>query len=252
MVGRQAQQLTRLVDDLLDVSRITQGRIAIQRRPVELAAVVNQALESVEGQIKQKRHTVRAAVEPGVYVSGDSARLVQCVSNILTNAVKYTDKGGEIEITLAIEGGRAAVSISDNGVGIPAELLPRVFELFVQNERSLDRSQGGLGIGLSVVRRLIEMQGGEVSAASAGAGHGSTFTISLPTIEAPVVEEAAKSETPRMPLRVLIVDDNEDAADSLTLLLAIDGHTAQAVYAGQAAIEVAPSFNADLILLDNG
>jgi signal transduction histidine kinase/ActR/RegA family two-component response regulator len=252
MVSRQARQLTRLVDDLLDVSRVTQGRIAIQRSPVELAAVVSQALESVDAQIKEKRHTVHTAVKPGVYVSGDGARLVQCVSNILTNAAKYTDRGGKIDVTLAVEGARAVVSISDNGVGIPAELLPRVFELFVQNERSLDRSQGGLGIGLSIVRRLIEMQGGEVSASSPGAGRGSTFKISLPAIEPPAGAKSAKSATVRTPLRVLIVDDNEDAADSLAMLLAIDGHTAQAVYAGEAAIELAPSFNADLILLDIG
>ncbi len=160
IVSRQVQQLTRLVDDLLDVSRITQGRIEIQRNPVELSAVVRQALESVDPQIKEKRHAIRTALVPGLYVEGDSARLVQCVSNILTNAVKYTDTGGKIDVTLALEGDRAVVTVTDNGVGIPADLLPRIFELFVQNDRSLDRSQGGLGIGLSVVRRLIEMQGG--------------------------------------------------------------------------------------------
>lgn len=251
IVSRQAQQLTRLVDDLLDVSRITQGRIIIHHSPVELAAVVGQALESADEQMREKRHTVHVAVIPGVYVEGDSARLVQCVSNILTNAAKYTDPGGEIRVALALKGARAVISISDNGVGIPTELLPRVFELFVQNERSLDRSQGGLGIGLSVVRRLIEMQGGEVTASSPGAGQGSTFTISLPAIEAPVGGQSAKP--PQLgPKRILIVDDNEDAADSLAMLLSVDGHTMQVVYGAQAAIDIAPSFNADVILLDIG
>jgi CheY-like chemotaxis protein len=166
--------------------------------------------------------------------------------------VKYTDPGGEIDITLTLEGARVAVSVSDNGVGIPAELLPRVFDLFVQNKRSLDRSQGGLGIGLSVVRRLIEMQRGEVSASSPGAGRGSTFQISLPAIAPPVCQQPGKAESASPPLRVLIVDDNQDAADSLAMLLSIDGHTVRAVYSGQAAIETAPSFNADLILLDIG
>jgi CheY-like chemotaxis protein/two-component sensor histidine kinase len=252
IVSRQIQQLTRLVDDLLDMSRITQGRIEIQHSPVELAAVVAQALESVDPQIKQKRHTVRTALVPGLYVEGDSTRLVQCVSNILTNAVKYTDPGGEIDVALKLEGARVVVSVSDNGVGIPADLLPRVFDLFVQNKRSLDRSQGGLGIGLSVVRRLIEMQGGKVSASSLGAGQGSTFQMSLPAIAPPVSKRPGKAESASSPLRVLIVDDNKDAADSLAMLLSLDGHTVRAVYSAQAAIEAAPSFNADLILLDIG
>jgi two-component system, sensor histidine kinase len=252
IVSRQVQQLTRLVDDLLDVSRITQGRIEIQRNPVELSAIVRQALESVDPQIREKHHKVHTALVPGVYVEGDSARLVQCVSNILTNAVKYTDRGGEINVTLALEGDRVVVTVSDDGVGIPAELLPRVFELFVQNDRSLDRSQGGLGIGLSVVRRLIEMQGGTVSGSSPGAGQGSTFQISLPVIAPRVGEQSIKAKAVNVPVRVLIVDDNEDAADAIATLLSLDGHTVRAEYGAQAAIEAASAFNADLILLDIG
>ena len=252
IVRRQVGQLTRLVDDLLDVSRITQNRIEIHRSPVDLAAVVRQALESVEPLVNEKRHRLRTAVACGIYVEGDSARLVQCLSNILMNAVKYTDAGGEIQVTLALDGERAVVTISDNGVGIPAELLSRVFELFVQNDRSLDRSQGGLGIGLSVVRRLIEMQGGTVSASSPGAGRGSTFQISLPTIAPPRGEQPVTPGTVRAPLRILIVDDNEDAADSLETLLSLDGHTVRAIYAADEAIETASSFDADAILLDIG
>jgi two-component system, sensor histidine kinase len=251
IVSRQVEQLTRLVDDLLDVSRITQGRIEIQRSPVELSAVVRQALESVDPQVREKRHTIHTALASGLYVEGDSTRLVQCVSNILTNAVKYTDPGGEIQVTLALEGESAVVTIADNGVGIPPALLPRVFELFVQGDRSLDRSQGGLGIGLSVVRRLIEMQGGAVSGSSRGTGQGSTFQISLPAIAAPCGKPPVQSR-PVEPLRVLIVDDNEDAADSLATLLSLDGHTVRAAYGAQAAIEAASAFDADVILLDIG
>jgi two-component system, sensor histidine kinase len=252
VVGRQVQQLTRLVDDLLDVSRITQGRIEIRRKPVELSAVVRQALESVDPQIKEKQHMVRTALIPGVYVEGDSARLVQCVSNVLANAVKYTDVGGSIEVSLALEGACAVMSISDNGIGIPPQLLPRVFELFVQDERSLDRSQGGLGIGLSVVRRLVEMQGGTVSALSPGAGRGSTFQICLPRISSPDSEKPEKPAAVGTPRRILVVDDNEDAAYSLEMVLSLDGHAVQAVYSGEAALEAASSFEADLILLDIG
>ncbi len=252
IVSRQVRQLTRLVDDLLDVSRITQGRIEIQRSPVELSAVVRQALESVDPQIKEKQHVIRTTLEPGLYVEGDRARLVQCVSNILTNAVKYTDTGGKIDVTLALEGARAVVTIADNGVGIPAELLPRVFELFVQSDRSLDRSQGGIGVGLSVVRRLIEMQGGAVSGSSPGVGQGSTFKITLPAIEPPRGEPPTKSRPISAPLRVLIVDDNEDAADSLSTLLSLDGHTVRAAYDAHSAIQAAFAFDADLILLDIG
>jgi two-component system, sensor histidine kinase len=252
VVSRQVQQLTRLVDDLLDVSRITQGRIQIQRNPVELAGVVRQALESVDPYIKEKQHRIRIAVVPELYVEGDNARLVQCVSNVLTNAVKYTDTGGEIGISLVRDAGRAVLSISDNGIGIHADLLPQVFELFVQDERSLDRSQGGLGIGLSVVRRLIEMQGGTVSASSPGAGRGSTFQISLPVISPPSAGQPAKPAVAGELLRVLVVDDNEDAADSLAMLLSLDGHSVRAVYDGHAALEAASSFDADLILLDIG
>jgi signal transduction histidine kinase/ActR/RegA family two-component response regulator len=252
VVDRQVRQLTRLVDDLLDVSRITQGRIEIRRTPVELGSVMLQALESVDPQFKEKQHKIRTAMAPGLYVEGDSARLVQCVSNVLANAAKYTDMGGEIEVTLALEAGRAVITISDNGIGMPAELLPRVFELFVQDERSLDRSQGGLGIGLSVVRRLIEMQGGLVSASSPGPGRGSTFKISLPAIAEPVSKKPAMPAAASTPLRVLVVDDNEDAADSLAMLLSLDGHIVRAVYGGEAALEATSSFTADLILLDIG
>src|SRR6185437_5976850 len=186
MIKRQTAQLTRLVDDLLDIGRITQGRIQLKRRPLDLAAVIAQAVETVESLFRQKRHevSIMSSYEP-LYVNADSARLVQCVVNLLTNAAKYTEPGGQIRIVTRVEGVNAVVEVSDTGAGIAPELLPRVFDLFVQSERTLDRAEGGLGIGLSVVKRLIEMHDGEVSASSAGIGRGSKFQIRLPRIERP-------------------------------------------------------------------
>ena len=163
LVRRQVNHLTRLVDDLLDVSRITQGRIQLQRRPLELSSIVDQAIESVEPLLREKRHVVSQISNfQTLYVDGDSARLVQCVTNLLTNAAKYTDSAGEIRVELRAEPEEAVICVSDNGIGISPELLPRIFDLFVQSARSLDRSEGGLGIGLSVVQRLVRMHGGEV------------------------------------------------------------------------------------------
>ncbi len=253
MICRQAAHLTRLVDDLLDVSRITQGRIQLQRRPVDLAGVISQALETVAPMIREKRHNV--AVVSGqfpLYVDGDSARLVQCVVNVLTNAAKYTDSGGHIRVETRPEGGEAIIEVSDNGIGLSAELLPRVFELFVQGDRTLDRAQGGLGIGLSVVQRLIEMHGGQVMARSEGLGKGSCFEIRMPRIEAPMAQESASERFSGAAKRVLIVDDNIDSADSLALVLKFDGHETDRVYSAHAALERTASFRPDVILLDIG
>jgi signal transduction histidine kinase len=255
IVKRQVAHLTRLVDDLLDVSRITQGRIELQCHPIDLKTVVAQAMESVEPLMREKRHKVFVASSDGpVCVNGDGARLVQCVSNILTNSAKYTDRGGEIHIETRKEPpDQAVITITDNGVGIPQELLPQIFQLFVQSDRSLDRSQGGLGIGLSVVQRLVDMHGGRVSACSAGPGKGSTFEIRLPLIESPREMPAEPSVKHITPKRILIVDDNEDAANSMVLLLNHEGHTAESVYTAADALArtfAAESF--DVILLDIG
>jgi two-component system, sensor histidine kinase len=253
IVRRQVTHLSRLVDDLLDVSRITQGRIELQKAPVDLAAVVAQALESVEPLIRQKRHKVFVASHfATLRVNGDSARLIQCVANVLHNSAKYTDPGGEIRVELQEEGEFALIAVSDNGVGIPAELLPRIFDLFVQSPRSLDRSQGGLGIGLSLVRRLIEMHGGRVRAHSDGPGHGAVFELRLPLLPYAATSE---SEAPTPPLsrkRVLIVDDNSDVADSLAMLLNLAGHEAEAVYTARDALSRVSSAAFDAILLDIG
>jgi signal transduction histidine kinase len=253
VVRRQVKQLTRLVDDLLDVSRITQGRIELQRSPRDLASILAQAIESTAPLLQARHHTVLQPVDPpALYVEGDGARLVQCVSNILANAAKYTDPGGRIRIDLRREGNFGVLSVQDNGIGISPEMLPRVFDLFVQSERSLDRAEGGLGIGLSVVRRLIDMHGGEVTAHSDGVGHGSLFEIRLPLVDAPAQRQTRVDAAHRGQRRVLVVDDNRDAADALSLLLQTQGHEVQTAYDGEQALRMAPQFDADLVLLDIG
>jgi len=252
-IKRQASQLTRLVDDLLDVSRITKGRIDLKRESLDLSEVIAQALETVEPLLQEKQHQVLIdAGQQPLCVSGDSVRLAQCVINLLTNAAKYTDVGGQIRIETRVEGGNAVIDVTDSGVGMSAELLPRVFDLFVQSDRTLDRSEGGLGIGLSVVKRLVEMHGGRVAARSAGAGHGSTFEIRLPMV-ASIAARAAQAEPARgTPKRVFIVDDNADAADTLALLLELEGHQVHAVHTAGDAIERIDSFGPDVALVDIG
>jgi signal transduction histidine kinase/DNA-binding response OmpR family regulator len=255
MVKRQTRQLMRLVDDLLDVSRITQGRIELHRQPIDLASVVAQAVETVEPQLREKQHrlimTSSAGYEP-LYVSGDFARLVQCVVNVLSNAAKYTDPSGEITVRTRAERSVAVIEITDSGVGISPELLPQIFELFVQSARTLDRAQGGLGIGLAVVKRLVEMHGGRVTASSRGIGHGATVAIHLPRIDRPVAAAADPAEVATSPRRILIVDDNRDAADSLAVLLSLRGHETTALYSGREALERIQAIKPDVALLDIG
>lgn len=253
IMQRQVAHLTRLVDDLLDVSRITQGRIELKRRPTHLANAVADAVESVEPLLRERGHqvTVVADHEP-LRIDGDPERLVQCIANILTNAAKYTDPGGRIRVETRREGDEAVIEVSDNGVGIAPELLPRVFDLFVQSQRTLDRSDGGLGVGLSVVKRLIEMHDGSVVAMSAGLGRGTTFTIRLPLLARPGPAcETAEPPAPA-PRRILLVDDNKDAAKALTLLLRLDGHEVWPVHTPHDALEQAQTFAPDVVLLDIG
>ena len=254
MIKRQVTQLTRLVDDLLDVSRITQGRIQLRKRPAELVAVITQAIETVEPQLREKHHklSVHASSYEPLYVLGDFARLVQCVGNILTNAIKYTEPGGEIAIHAWADEGCTYIAISDTGAGIPADLLPKVFDLFVQSERTLDRSQGGLGVGLAVVKRLVEMHQGEVRVRSEGHGKGSTFEIRLPRIARPTASVVDAAPAVTEPRRVLIVDDNADAADSLSMLLALQGHQTQVAYSATDALKHAETFRPDVGVLDIG
>ena len=253
LVKRQVTHLTRLVDDLLDVSRITQGRIQLQHETVDLSAIVAQAIEATEAMLREKHHVVsRLSDLQPLYVDGDAARLLQCVTNLLTNAAKYTDPRGTIRVELRAERGQAVISVSDNGIGIAPELLPSIFELFVQSERSLDRSQGGLGIGLSVVQRLVRMHGGNVIAASDGPGKGATFEIRLPRVPPPRAVVAVPLQPKAVAKNILVVDDNADAADSLAALLRLDGHHVQAVYSATVALQAIRAVRPSIVLLDIG
>jgi signal transduction histidine kinase/ActR/RegA family two-component response regulator len=253
IIERQVNQLVRLVDDLLDVSRISQGRIHLKMDVIPVDKLIDIAVESVAPLLREKQHELSIIqAHERVYIKGDSARLVQALSNILNNAAKYTDTNGKIRVRTEVRAGVVAVKISDNGVGISADLLPRVYELFTQSERTLDRAQGGLGIGLSIVKQLIEMHGGECVARSAGIGQGSTFEIRLPRSE-PISEAAPEhllsTHTSR---RILVVDDNVDAATSLAEILNLEGHQCKALFSAHDTLEQAASFRPDFILLDIG
>ncbi len=252
-VSRQVTHLTRLVDDLLDISRITLGRIDLRRKVVSLADTVGRAIETVDPQLRLKG--MRVAVVSSrqrLLVNADPERIAQCVGNILTNAVKYSDSAGEIRIETAEVNGQASVTVTDNGVGISGELLPRVFDLFVQGERTLDRSQGGLGVGLSIVRRIVEMHGGSVSARSPGLNKGATFEIRLPLAHEVEALSGARPDSVASPSRILVVDDNADAAQTLCSLLAMDGHSVQVAFAGPQALQSVESFRPHIVLLDIG
>lgn len=253
MLDRQAHQLTRLVDDLLDISRISRGRITLEHRPLEFGEVVAQAIESVEPLMFEKRHRfIVIKAESQLYVRGDRTRLVQSVGNLLHNAVKYTDTGGNITLAVLESSTHITLEVHDSGAGISPELMPHVFDLFVQSERTLDRSQGGLGIGLSVVKSLIGLHGGSVEARSAGLGQGATFTIHLPRIAAPAAVIEDSGSTHMKARRIIVVDDNVDVADSLAMVLKLDGHDVRTVYSAHAAIEAAEQLTPEVMILDIG
>jgi predicted ATPase/signal transduction histidine kinase len=253
MIRRQATHLTRLVDDLLDVSRVTQGRIQLTRAIIDLKTVIEQAVETVEPLLRSKQHRVSIVAnrEP-VYVNGDSARLVQCVGNILSNAAKYTEPRGEIRVQTRAEPESAVLEISDSGAGIPPQLMPRIFDLFVQGDRTIDRAQGGLGVGLAIVKQVVQMHEGQVIVRSEGAGRGSTFEIRLPRVSRPqgAVSGSAEAEAPQR--RILVVDDNADAANSIVMLLSLQNQQTEVAYDGKQALERLQSFKPDVILLDLG
>ena len=253
MIRRQVTQLTRLVDDLLDVSRITQRRIELKRDTVDVDEVVAHAVETVEPLVREKGHALSIVSSyRRLFVDGDAARLAQCIVNLLNNAAKYTAPGGRLQVETAEEDGEAIIRVSDNGEGIASDLLPHVFDLFVQGDRALDRAQGGLGIGLCVVRQLIEQHGGSVTARSEGVGKGSTFEIRLPLAQPPASRRAAGPRPAGPPRRVLIVDDNSDAADSLALVLQLEGHRVETAYNGSDALARILPFDPDVVLLDIG
>jgi signal transduction histidine kinase/CheY-like chemotaxis protein len=253
IIRRQADQLTRLVDDLLDVSRISQGRVELKQETLNVAPLVDQAFETVAPLFQDKGQDVSLArsYEP-LYVVGDVTRLVQSLVNVLTNAAKYTDHGGRIRIQTRGSPEDVFIEVSDNGTGISADLLPQIFELFVQGDRTLDRSEGGLGIGLAVVKKLIEMHGGHISARSEGLGQGSTFELRLPRARAPAPADAVAAHANASVRRVMIVDDNVDAADSLALLLGLEGHETQCAYSAAGALQSVATFTPQVVLLDIG
>ena len=258
IMERQLSQMVRLIDDLLDVSRISSGKVVLQRACVDLRAIAELAIEASQPFIAAGQHDFRADLPDGpVWVDGDASRLSQVIINLLNNAAKYTAEGGQVRLSLSSDHAGALVSVQDNGVGIPPEMLDEVFDMFTQVNRTLDRSQGGLGIGLSLVRRLTEMHGGEVTADSKGLGHGSTFTVRLPLMDAaqsPAAgDEAAQCEPPQRPrLRILVVDDIADVADVLKMLLDLEGFETLVAYSGQAALESAREFRPDVVICDIG
>lgn len=253
LIQRQTVQLTRLVDDLLDISRITQGRIELHQASVDLRQVIDSALESLQGLMQKKQHQLSyQRPHTPVYVHGDMARLIQCVANITANAIKFTPPKGHLQVSLQTRDGHALLEVRDDGVGIPPSMLPRVFDLFVQVEQSLDRSHGGLGIGLSIVQRLVQMHGGQITAHSKGPGEGTRFQIRLPLEEAPVDNATPEERAEPGRMRILVVDDNVDAANSLEQLLALQGHRTAAAYNAVEALSMVETFAADIVLLDIG
>ena len=254
---RQVAHLTRLIDDLLDVSRVTKGRIVLHKQPLELSAVVALAVETSAPLIDAHRHELSVALpaEP-IWVEADATRLGQVLANLLNNAAKYTDDGGRIALTVERDGNGVAIRLRDNGIGIEPEMLSRIYEPFAQADRSLDRSRGGLGIGLTLVRCLVELHGGTISARSAGLGRGSEFTVRLPVIPAPAPAErdgqVDRQARRGVPKRVLVVEDQADAGDLLGKVLQGWGHEVSIVHDGHAALEAAEGFQPDVILLDIG
>lgn len=257
VIDRQMAQMARLIDDLMDVSRITRGVIDLKRERVELAKVVQGAVETSRPLIEQQGHDlwVQLPAEP-VYLHADMTRLAQVFSNLLNNAAKYTERGGRIDLTAERQGSDVVVSVKDTGIGIPADKLPRVFEMFSQLHVAMERSHGGLGIGLSLVKRLVEMHGGTVGARSAGPGMGSEFVVRLPIA---VGQAHASGQTsgdeqpaPAASLRILVVDDNRDNADSLAAMLRIMGNETRTAYDGDEALRAAEEFRPRVVLLDIG
>jgi PAS domain S-box-containing protein len=257
LMERQVNHMVRLVDDLLEVSRITRGKIELRTEPVELAGVVRAAVETSRALIEAAGHALQLDLpaEP-LTVHGDPVRLTQVFSNLLNNAAKYTDEGGMIRLTMRRHGSSVGISVRDNGNGIPAEMLPRVFDLFTQGDRSQGRAQGGLGIGLTLVKMLVEMHGGAVEAFSAGADLGSEFVVHLPLVERDAevmgVNEPVAPTNMLPPRRILVVDDNQDSASSLGMLLKLLGADVHVVYNGPDALEAVVSYKPDVVLLDIG
>jgi signal transduction histidine kinase/CheY-like chemotaxis protein len=259
VIDRQTRQMTRLIDDLLDIARITSNKLSLRTERVELGELLGAAVETSRPLIEQRglSMTVDSPSEP-VYLEGDFVRLAQIVANLLNNAAKYTDHGGQIFLAATVTEANVNISVRDTGIGIPAEVLPQIFEMFAQANLASVGARGGLGIGLTLVRRLVEMHGGSITASSAGANRGSEFVVRLPLTSAPTttapqlqyVDEVASGRLASH--RILVVDDNRDSAESLGLLLRLMGHDVRSVYDGVQALEAAKEFRPRVVLLDIG
>ncbi|HEX8201462.1 MAG TPA: ATP-binding protein, partial [Isosphaeraceae bacterium] len=258
VIDQQAGHLARMIDDLLDVSRITRGKIQLRLERQDLAPILQRAAESVRPVIEARRHELTVTLAPGpLGVEADATRLEQILTNLLTNAAKYTDEGGHIVLAARCEGHEHVITVGDDGVGIAPEMLPRVFEPFTQAEQTIDRSQGGLGIGLTLARHLAEMHGGGIAAASPGRGRGSEFTVRLPAVREP----AAAPPPPRVEVpwawapagaRILLVDDNVQSAQGLASLLELAGYAVRSAFDGEDALVAARLHRPDVVLLDIG
>lgn len=256
LLQRQVKHLTCLMDDLLDVSRISNGRIQLHKEVVDLSQVVRHAAESVAPLLKKHRHALRLELpDESFYVEGDTVRLTQILGNLLTNAAKYMDDGGQVDLVLERDGENSAcIRVRDRGVGIPEELLTKVFDLFVQAPSALNRAQGGLGIGLALVRALVDLHGGSAYATSAGPGQGAEFTVSLPLVNQKPNAENAPSLTAvsAQALRILIIDDNVDSATGLSLCLESLGYELRSAHTGKEGVAAARNYQPEVILLDIG
>lgn len=253
IIERQINHMSRLLDDLLDISRITQGTLELKKRPVELISVVGTAVETARPVLDAKHHTLSVELPKEVRLEADPVRLAQVISNLLINAAKYTDARGHIQLLAAQDRGELVISVRDDGIGISADMLPRLFTLFCQEQEARGRAQGGLGVGLSLVRGLVTLHGGSVEARSDGPGAGSEFIVRLPAHATAewAVEGAVVDASPRgSPLRILVVDDNRDAADTCTMLLQLSGHHVQTAYTAREALERGRGFRPQVLLLD--
>jgi signal transduction histidine kinase/ActR/RegA family two-component response regulator len=257
IIKRQVDHLTRLLNELLEASRLTTGKVVLKKEPTEIAETMRFAIEATQPLIRSRRQHLSVAYPPQpMVVDGDRTRLVQVFSNLLHNAAKYTPEGGSIRFSARQSDGSAEVRVADNGAGIAAGVLPHVFDLFTQEGRSIDHAQGGLGIGLTVVRSLVELHGGTVQAASPGLGQGSEFTVVIPLMTNPPPEIAAMSrepvEAPGPPVRIALIDDNVDANDSLCAVLRVMGHEVSAAFDGKAGFELIRDTHPQLVVCDIG
>jgi CheY-like chemotaxis protein len=254
VIDRHVRHMARLLDDLLDVSRISHGKLELRKERIPLAAVVQSAVETSRPLIEGRHHelVVEVPAEP-IYLEADPVRLAQVFSNLLNNAARYTEAGGHIRLSAEREGAEVAVRVKDDGIGISAGMMPHIFEIFSQAPEGMERSQGGLGVGLSLVRRLVQLHGGRIATKSAGRNQGSEFTVHLPVVVKPLAPAARREAVePIARRRLLIVDDVKDAADSLAHLMRLKGHEVRAAYDGGAAIAAAAEFRPEVVLLDIG